>query len=112
MAKRCNIPARTLPACDLEWGHEGDMHANAGDGFYAREYDEVHRSRRPLFPPWVTSFRQDGDYVSLGPSPGAPKREMWLAEQIADLCILWGPRDMRLRTARIDDCVDYAAGMK
>lgn len=42
--KLCKIPAKTLPPCDLEWGHEGDMHANCGDGFYARDYlDEHHR---------------------------------------------------------------------
>jgi len=41
---RCNIPAKTLPPCDLEWGHGGDMHASAGDGFYARDHlDEHHR---------------------------------------------------------------------
>ena len=43
---RCDIPARTLPPCDLEWGHAGDMHANAGDGFYAREHEEEHRRRQ------------------------------------------------------------------
>jgi len=44
--KRCGIPARTLPPCDLEWGHDGDLHANAGDGFYAREYASKHRARQ------------------------------------------------------------------
>lgn len=44
--KRCEIPAKTLPPCDLEWGHEGRMHANGGDGFYAREYDDEHRRRQ------------------------------------------------------------------
>jgi hypothetical protein len=44
--RRCGIPAKTLPPCDLEWGHDGDMHANAGDGFYARDYEELHQERR------------------------------------------------------------------
>jgi hypothetical protein len=44
--RRCDIPAKTLPPCDLEWGHDGTMHANAGDGFYAREYEEEHRRRQ------------------------------------------------------------------
>lgn len=42
----CEIPARTLPPCDMEWGHEGDLHANAGDGFYARDYQEEHHRRQ------------------------------------------------------------------
>lgn len=46
MKARCGIPARTLPPCDLEWGHDGDMHANAGDGFYARDFDEEHARRQ------------------------------------------------------------------
>ena len=46
MTKRCDIPARTLPPCDLPWGHDGDMHANGGDGFYAVEYDDEHRRRQ------------------------------------------------------------------
>lgn len=44
--KRCNIPARSLPPCDLEWGHDGRMHANAGDGFYALEYEDEHKRRQ------------------------------------------------------------------
>jgi hypothetical protein len=44
--KKCGIPAKTLPPCDLEWGHDGDVHFNAGDGFYAREHLEEHRRRR------------------------------------------------------------------
>lgn len=43
---RCGIPANTLPPCDLEWGHEGNMHANGGDGFYARDYEKEHACRR------------------------------------------------------------------
>lgn len=43
---RCGIPAGTLPPCDLEWGHEGDRHSHAGDGFYARDYDYKHHERQ------------------------------------------------------------------
>ena len=33
----------------MVWGHEGDMHGNAGDGFYARDYDiEHHRRQKAL----------------------------------------------------------------
>lgn len=42
----CGIPARTLPPCDLEWGHDGDMHGNGGDGFYASQHLEEHRRRQ------------------------------------------------------------------
>jgi len=42
----CGIPACTLPPCDDEWGHDGDLHSNAGDGFYARDYDEEHHRRQ------------------------------------------------------------------
>jgi len=44
----CGIPARTLPPCDLEWGHEGDLHGNAGDGFYARDHDDEHHRRQTM----------------------------------------------------------------
>jgi hypothetical protein len=44
--RRCGIPARTLPPCDLEWGHDGDMHCNGGDGFYARDYEVEHHARQ------------------------------------------------------------------
>jgi len=44
--RTCGIPARSLPPCDDEWGHDGDLHSNAGDGFYAREYDEEHHRRQ------------------------------------------------------------------
>lgn len=33
--KRCGVPSCTLGPCDLPRGHQG-IHANAGDGFYAR----------------------------------------------------------------------------
>jgi hypothetical protein len=48
--KQCGIPASGGPigyaACDMAWGHEGLMHGNAGDGFYARDYDAEHRRRQ------------------------------------------------------------------
>jgi len=43
---KCGIPAMTLPPCDLPWGHDGDMHANGGDCFYARDHDEEHHRRQ------------------------------------------------------------------
>ncbi len=51
--KLCEIPASGgmlgYAPCDLPWGHEGDMHANEGDGFYARQHDgEHHRRQREL----------------------------------------------------------------
>jgi hypothetical protein len=42
----CGIPARTLPPCDLEWGHDGIQHANGCDGFLAREHDAEHLDRQ------------------------------------------------------------------
>jgi predicted RNase H-like HicB family nuclease len=42
----CGIPARSLPPCDMEWGHDGDLHGSAGDGFYARDYDDEHHRRQ------------------------------------------------------------------
>lgn len=42
----CKIPARTLPPCDLKYGHKGDKHSNAGDGFYAPEYNLMHHARQ------------------------------------------------------------------
>lgn len=47
-AARCNIPALTLPPCDMEWGHGGDQHANAGDGFFARDHDREHHARQNM----------------------------------------------------------------
>lgn len=46
MTARCRIPSYNVGVCDLEWGHDGDMHANSGDGFYARDYDAEHRRRQ------------------------------------------------------------------
>ena len=46
--KRCQIPAKTLPPCDLEWGHDGDMHSNGGDGFYASQHLAEHRRRQNM----------------------------------------------------------------
>lgn len=45
-SKRCDIPSLTLGTCDLEWGHDGDLHASAGDGFYARNHLELHHQRQ------------------------------------------------------------------
>ena len=47
-AARCNIPALTLPPCDMAWGHSGDQHANAGDGFFARDHDKEHHARQNM----------------------------------------------------------------
>jgi|SRR6185295_1186678 len=44
--KVCGIPSRTIGACDLEWGHIGAEHANSGDGFVARDYEDEHRQRQ------------------------------------------------------------------
>jgi hypothetical protein len=31
----------------MEWGHDGDMHANCGDGFYVRgKLATLHRRRQ------------------------------------------------------------------
>ncbi len=48
MSKKCKIPARTLGPCDLEWGHDGEMHASEGDGFYNRDYEEEHKQRQRI----------------------------------------------------------------
>lgn len=45
-SEACGIPAQTLPPCDLPWGHDGDRHANAGDGFYAPDHEEEHHRRQ------------------------------------------------------------------
>lgn len=57
LARNCGIPAKTLPPCDLEWGHAGDQHANSSDGFYARDYDAEHRARQQLR---AAAFQADG----------------------------------------------------
>jgi hypothetical protein len=48
--KLCGIPANGgmigYAPCDLEWGHDGDMHANAGDGYYARQHNDEHHRRQ------------------------------------------------------------------
>ncbi len=46
MKKKCGIPSYNVGECDKEWGHEGRQHANAGDGFYARDYDDEHKDRQ------------------------------------------------------------------
>jgi hypothetical protein len=34
--KKCGVPSLSLGPCDLPYGHEGDMHVSAGDGFHAK----------------------------------------------------------------------------
>ncbi len=69
-AKLCGIPARSLPPCDLPWGHDGDMHANGGDGFYARDHLEEHHRRQREFAEVVGAkcpeCRGTGTFVVLG----------------------------------------------
>ena len=49
-SKRCGIPANGgmigYAKCDHEWGHDGLMHANAGDGFYSRDTEAEHKRRQ------------------------------------------------------------------
>lgn len=45
-------------------------------------------------------------WLSLGPATPPPRRELQLAEWIADLCRLWEPG--KEREARIRDAVDVA----
>ncbi len=66
--RRCNIPARTLPPCDLEWGHTSEMHANAGDGFYAPDFAAEHRSRQ--------TQRSMQLAIDAAKSPGATPRQL------------------------------------
>lgn len=42
--KLCGIPSYNVGSCDLPVGHEGEMHSNAGDGFYARDYEGAHQA--------------------------------------------------------------------
>jgi hypothetical protein len=46
----CAIPANGgaigYAPCEWQWGHEGDMHSNGGDGFYNRAHDEEHHRRQ------------------------------------------------------------------
>ena len=44
--RKCRIPSMTLGSCDLPWGHDGEMHASHGDGFYSRESLDAHRTRQ------------------------------------------------------------------
>ncbi len=46
--KVCGIPSKTLGLCDLEYGHDGDLHESEGDGFYSRQFDKLHRDRQRL----------------------------------------------------------------
>jgi hypothetical protein len=49
-AKRCGIPANGgmigYAECDLEWGHDGMVHSNTGDGFYSPHTEKKHRRRQ------------------------------------------------------------------
>jgi hypothetical protein len=81
--KRCNIPSRNVGACDLEWAHEGKMHASAGDGFYAPDYDETHRhrqSRKRHGARWKSS-----NYVR----PLMTERRFWARVSVSDACWEW-----------------------
>lgn len=48
--KKCGIQAAGgmigYAACELDWGHDGDVHDNAGDGFYSRQNDAEHHRRQ------------------------------------------------------------------
>ncbi len=48
--KKCGIRAAGgmigHAACDLEWGHDGMVHYNGGDGFHSRQNEEKHRQRQ------------------------------------------------------------------
>lgn len=50
MSKLCGIRAAGgmigYAACDLNWGHDGMIHYNGGDGFYSRQTEEEHRRRQ------------------------------------------------------------------
>lgn len=41
----CGIPSRTIGSCDYLSGHAGDLHSNAGDGFYVSDSALVARHR-------------------------------------------------------------------
>ena len=79
-ARRCGVPARSLPPCDLEWGHDGDLHGSAGDGFYARDYDEEHHWRqgvlRELRDADEARADRDAARAELTEALSAVKREM------------------------------------
>jgi len=53
--KLCGIPANGgmigYSGCDMPWGHDGDVHANAGDGFYSRTHEAEHRRRQQELKP-------------------------------------------------------------
>jgi hypothetical protein len=44
--RACDIPSGTLGPCDLPWGHAGNTHASAGDGFGNARLDEEHSRRQ------------------------------------------------------------------
>ncbi len=43
---KCLILSAMGWQCDDEYGHKGDMHSNAGDGFYAQQHNSLHRQRQ------------------------------------------------------------------
>ncbi|MBA2720767.1 MAG: hypothetical protein H0U52_16230 [Chloroflexi bacterium] len=44
----CGVPSVTLGPCDLDWGHAGDMHSSACDGFFAWQHVAEHRRRQAV----------------------------------------------------------------
>lgn len=42
----CKIPSACGWQCDMPYGHDGDMHGNAGDGFYSRQHLGEHRRQQ------------------------------------------------------------------
>lgn len=53
MTMECGIPSETLPPCWMDWGHGGDIHYNASDGFHAREHDAEHHRRQVIRRKWA-----------------------------------------------------------
>ncbi len=96
----CGIPSRNVGTCDLSWGHDGNMHANGGDGFYARAYEAEH-ARRQAFRlerdktkepsgrngPWVVGRILPGRLTRFSNGPGdiAVTGELSLAKRFHTL---------------------------
>lgn len=57
--RMCLIPSGCVGACELERGHEGDMHSNGGDGFYSREWDDEHKYRQSEHIGWANMRKRD-----------------------------------------------------
>jgi hypothetical protein len=45
--------------CDKAWGHKGDIHANAGDGFHAPEHLAEHRRRQNVLAVLAARLKAD-----------------------------------------------------